>query len=464
MILLVASTAAAWVAFDPGPHFPGRWDRRVVDLVAFVEEERGHTFRHPVSVYFLTPEEYRLAAGGDEASAPTSSDRKEASDDAAAYRALGLLSGAPDLIEAGRTLSDSGTLAFYSPTDKVVNVRGTEMTVGLRVTLVHELTHALQDQYFDLAIVGLDGDDEQGDAVRSVIEGDAISVENAYVEQLPDDERADYESESAESLGDANGELGGVPDVLQTLFGAYYALGSSFVRSLEIDDSGAFDRSGVDAALRRPPVSSEQLMDPRRYHNRDEPTEVTSAGPEVSDDDVIDESGLGASFLFLMLSERIDPLVALTAVDGWEGDAYRSSRPKRSDPLCVDLRVAVETDVDAEELFGAFEAWAAAMPSEAAAAVKQSPDGRTVDVRSCDPGAKADVALTGRSQDALALPVVRLDVATNFRSSGAEPDTSWCLGQAFIERVPLDVLASEESTPEQEKLIEDALEAITDAC
>ena len=48
------------------------------------------------------------------------------------------------------SVSDGGTLAFYDPTDERVRVRGTEMTVGLEVTLVHELTHALQDQHFDL--------------------------------------------------------------------------------------------------------------------------------------------------------------------------------------------------------------------------------------------------------------------------------------------------------------------------
>ena len=45
----------------------------------------------------------------------------------------------------------SDTLAFYDPRTQDVYVRGTDTTApATRVTLAHELTHALQDQHFDL--------------------------------------------------------------------------------------------------------------------------------------------------------------------------------------------------------------------------------------------------------------------------------------------------------------------------
>ena len=39
---------------DDGPGHPDEWDPRVADLAAFVEDERGLDFDHPVYVDFLT--------------------------------------------------------------------------------------------------------------------------------------------------------------------------------------------------------------------------------------------------------------------------------------------------------------------------------------------------------------------------------------------------------------------------
>ena len=58
-------------------------------------------------------------------------------------RAVGLLSGDVDLVEAVGTLQDEGSLAFYDPESERITVRGSDLTPRLRVTLVHELTHAV---------------------------------------------------------------------------------------------------------------------------------------------------------------------------------------------------------------------------------------------------------------------------------------------------------------------------------
>src|SRR3546814_7554365 len=118
-------------------------------LAEFVEDERGLTFAHPVHVDFLTAEQY---------SSQTTSDPEGVADEeqaeldryASELRAFGLATREVDLFEAYNAVSDAGTLAFYDPSDERIQVRGTEVTVGLQVTLVHELTHALQDQHFDL--------------------------------------------------------------------------------------------------------------------------------------------------------------------------------------------------------------------------------------------------------------------------------------------------------------------------
>ena len=52
------------------------------------------------------------------------------------------------------TSPTAAPLAFYDPETERVTVRGTEVDPGLAVTLVHELTHVLQDQVFGIGALG----------------------------------------------------------------------------------------------------------------------------------------------------------------------------------------------------------------------------------------------------------------------------------------------------------------------
>src|SRR5687767_10540895 len=54
-VLVLGLVALATRAFgSDGPDHPDAWDPRVSDLAAFVEDERGLEFDHPVHVDFLT--------------------------------------------------------------------------------------------------------------------------------------------------------------------------------------------------------------------------------------------------------------------------------------------------------------------------------------------------------------------------------------------------------------------------
>jgi hypothetical protein len=91
-------------------------------------------------------------------------------------RAVGLLGGSTDLGSAVTKAQRSGTLALYSFDRKEVLVRGTTLDTARRVTIAHELTHALQDQHFDL-----------GNIVRRSIasqSGDAASMRGQRVTSL----------------------------------------------------------------------------------------------------------------------------------------------------------------------------------------------------------------------------------------------------------------------------------------
>ena len=64
--------------------------------------------------------------------------------------ALGLLDGRPDLARAEQELQGTSVVGFYDPKTKELYVRGVDAKASVRHVLVHELTHALQDQWFSI--------------------------------------------------------------------------------------------------------------------------------------------------------------------------------------------------------------------------------------------------------------------------------------------------------------------------
>ncbi|MBV9043165.1 MAG: hypothetical protein JOZ68_19410, partial [Acidimicrobiia bacterium] len=133
---------------SPSTTVPTTWDPRVLDIVQFVERRRGLKFKHPVPMEFLDDATFdkKVTTSG----SPSVGQQNEMNDTLGTLRAVGLAEGSPDLQAADNKLASNAILGLYSPHDKGVLVRGSNLTVDVRVVLAHELTHALQDQYFGL--------------------------------------------------------------------------------------------------------------------------------------------------------------------------------------------------------------------------------------------------------------------------------------------------------------------------
>ena len=84
-----------------------------------------------------------------------------------------------DLIGAQGGIDDTTTTGFYDPDTKKLSVRGDDLTdTDVKLTIVHELTHALQDQHFDLNRLDREvRDSGQSFAEDALIEGDATTVD-----------------------------------------------------------------------------------------------------------------------------------------------------------------------------------------------------------------------------------------------------------------------------------------------
>jgi len=427
-----------------GPTHPDAWDPRVTDLVAFVEEKRGLQFDHPVYVDFLSTAEYTEQATDEEEDAAP--DERESLDRyAAELRALGVASGALDLFTAYNQVSDGGTLAFYNPADERVRVRGTTMTVGLQVTLVHELTHALQDQRFDLErLSGGQLDDGASTAFRGLVEGDALRVEDSYtISELTEAERRDYEEEYAGELADSELATADVPAFVSATFAIPYALGQPFALML-VNRGG--NRS-LNGAFEHPPETEEQLFDPTSYLAREgSVTDVELGFPD--DAKLLDEGPFGAPSWYLFLAERIDPKAAFEAALGWNGDS--SAAVTKDGTTCVRLAFVGDTERDESQMTDALADWLDAMPGDGADV--EEVDGHPV-LESCDPGESLDLELTGRSESSLYLPSLWGYLVAD-AASVVGADEARCYAHTVIDGLAYDDITD----PEGEALAGDAFQ------
>lgn len=450
VVVLVAGIVSALLVEPAGPRYPDEWDPRVADLADFVEHERRLDFDHPVFVDFLTEEEYlRGATSG--AIDLSDQDRADLEQQARILRATGLVDGSFDLLDSSNDLSGEGTLAYYEPHSERITVRGTELTIGVRSTLVHELTHALQDQHFDLTRVGQLPTDGQNNAFLGLVEGDAIRMEVAWAAELGEEARSALDEEMTGAADDVN--LGAVPGALVALFSAPYALGGPLVEVIFAENG----RGGLDAAFEVPPVSEEQLLDPYVYLEGDEPLAV--AAPALAEEERHIESGdFGALSWFLVLAEHLDPRQALRAVDGWGGDSYVAY--ERDGRTCVRSAFRGDTVADTDEMAATLKAWIAKVPANDASLVRRE---EAVEVDSCDPGAGAGGG-GGGAENAVVYPATRTYFTFGAIESGVPTAVARCIGTEFVNAFTVEELIDLGSFLADPAVVEEQTRRATAAC
>jgi hypothetical protein len=228
---------------------------------------------------------------------------------------LGIADPSDDAAAEAASLSD-GVYGFYDPGRGRLYVRGRALNAFARMVLVHELTHAWQDQHFGLAAVrrGATGMD-QSLAVAALIEGDAGRIEREWHDSRSPAEQAEIDGYEAGLSGG-----GGVPSrarrAIGTLRSFPYVAGRAFADAL----AGQGGNAAVDAAFLAPPVSSEQVLHPAAFAGHERPEAVRS--PHAGSADVLDRDDLGEVGLAVVLGAGRVDAAALRAATGWGGDAY----------------------------------------------------------------------------------------------------------------------------------------------
>jgi hypothetical protein len=197
--------------------------------------------------------------------------------------------------------------------------------------MVHELTHALQDQYFDLdGMVKRDRkahNDDMALAHQAIAEVDAMAVMLDYLLeptgrtflQLPD---LVFVMKAQLSLMTNQFELlRTAPDYIKETLVFPYGYGAAFLQKVRAHNE---PWSAVDKIYSDLPSSTEQIIHPEKYlsqHDAPKPVEIKDPTPQLGKDwKVTYTNVLGEFSLYLLLKHNLSDEIAKKAASGWGGD------------------------------------------------------------------------------------------------------------------------------------------------
>ena len=218
------------------------------------------------------------------------------------------------------------------------------------ILTAHELTHALEDQYYTLDAL-LQADDVSDDEIfarGSVTEGSATLLMTIYsIEQTFDQSLTEDDFVAMAGLGQE--AIDRLPKVLLRQMMAPYIVGMSFVQRGKVMGwmAGGYPVDDVNRVYKKPPLSSEQILHPEKYWDADQrddpiPVSLGDAGAVLGggwtrmDDGVLGEINV-AVLVGAGTPDPADPGGAHgsawtnQAAAGWGGDHYELwTRGKKS--------------------------------------------------------------------------------------------------------------------------------------
>ena len=220
-----------------------------------------------------------------------------------------------------------------------------------RATLIHELTHALTDQHFDMsanyeALVEEERFDEAA-AYLSVIEGDATLTEILYIQDLPVAEQQALISESLEADSTA---FDAAPRFIRDSLIFPYQQGFAFTQRL-FELGGFFE---IEKAYSKPPLSTEQIIEPRDF-GRDLPIDVAAPVQTLDGYELVYDSVWGELGFDTMFDQVLGDDASRTASDGWGGDRYSYFFDGTESAMVLNYRG--DSELDAEEMEAALVAY-----------------------------------------------------------------------------------------------------------
>ncbi|HXF58074.1 MAG TPA: hypothetical protein VNO34_10995 [Actinomycetota bacterium] len=321
----------------------------LAEVARQVEEVRGLRFERPVPAQPVTQARIgELVTAGIRRDFPREvAERRER-----AWALMGAIPQDSDLFRSVVDFAASQVVGFYDTVAKrLVFVGDPSPSPLARLTLAHELTHALQDQRFDLTrldALGRACRDEEASALQALVEGDAQDVSIRWAQRhLSLDEVLELQLEA----GALAPPPASVPPFVEGQFLFPYEAGQRFVRAL-LARGG---QEALDRAFQDPPRSTEQVLHPERFPN-DAPQAVAVPdfaqvlGPGWED---LDFQDVGEGWLQLYLGVELPESRARAAAAGWDGGQYRAWTDGERVALVLDT--VWDSEADAREFADAVQ-------------------------------------------------------------------------------------------------------------
>ncbi|MFA5794384.1 MAG: hypothetical protein WC980_04875 [Candidatus Brocadiia bacterium] len=231
-----------------------------------------------------------------------------------------------------------------------------------RLTVVHEMTHALQDQHFDLLTMPMDSieNDDLASAVKALVEGEATFMMYDYLFRqgglnlllFPD-----VSDQGEEAPAGANETvLDQAPPYIKQGLLFPYVKGLEFVKFIKRREGWA----GIDKVYSDLPSSTEQIIHPEKYLTESRDYPITVGLPELKDVLPPDkwplqlQNVMGEFNVELLLRQFLPTLKTERIAEGWGGDEFAVWENKASGQLLLAWFTNWDTVRDAKDFFIAY--------------------------------------------------------------------------------------------------------------
>ncbi len=240
--------------------------------------------------------------------------------------------------------------ANYDPTDKKISFLKTRRKPStMKATMVHELTHALQDQHYNLnhLVMSRELTFDRLLALGGLVEGDAKNTEMSF---SAGPFLSGMTLDAIRRFGNVQAQayllrMKDFPRGIARPFIFQYLDGLVFVEAVKRAGGGF---KAVDQVYSDPPESTEQILHPERYLERDHPTRIIP--PEMpSGYEVLLENTLGELGIAIVLGGHLKRRYQPSMAAGWDGDRILLIR-SADDPEPILLWFTTwDTEKDAKE-------------------------------------------------------------------------------------------------------------------
>jgi hypothetical protein len=224
-----------------------------------------------------------------------------------------------------------------------------------RMVMAHELTHALEDQHFDIEpwVHAARPNDDAEMAREAVLEGSAMAAMLEYelkgkglkLKDLPEFDPSVFVGDLAETP-----MLKKAPPFIKDSLMFPYFSGLSF--SMGVLKSGGWP--AFSSVFARPPANTQQILHPDLYFANRAPTPLKVELPAAAPGEnwvLLEENSLGELGWKEVLKQFLDESRAAAMAAEWDGDEYATFEQKGSKRLMLFARIRLADIVSASRFF-----------------------------------------------------------------------------------------------------------------